>query len=349
MKILKNFLFFSGILILFLGVLGNNNLALANQNDNGGFTIEGIPNLKQVSSMKDCGYFYLYGKPKEKNHLKIKLINTSNNKKIVTVSITDANNNKNGIIDYSGMYKNSHHLKIPFTSLVEWKPKNIELNPHEVREISIPFTMPSQKFKGVIIGGVNVFEKKQDSNSENLGMGSQYGYTLGVVLTNHNKKNDTKNVSVCLETVKPRLDYGHKIIQANILNPNPYIFKAQHILGKVIDLNTNKEILTKNLDETRIAPYQILPFQFDFEKDNMRSGNYLVKIDVKTKEKIWHLEKKIKINDSEAKSINKNSSIKIYVPKWLIFSLIVLGAISIGLTIAIFIRYRRINIIKNQN
>lgn len=304
-----------------------------------GFTIEGVTNSHQVTAAKKIGYFYLYEKPGEEDVLKVKLINYASTKRKLRVTVTDANTNKNGIIDYSADLKNSRYLKTPLTSLIEWKTKVFELAPREVKTISIPFKMPSKKYQGVIIGGINVYEEKEkDEDQPQLSMQNEYGYTLGVVLTNQNKKESEKNVSVKLDEVEPKLDYGRKIIQANIANPNPYIFSTTSISGSVTSLSDNKVILNQKMDKVRIAPYQVFPFQLDYAKQDMKPGKYLLKVDVKTDTKTWHFEREFEIKDTTAKEINKKSVFRVYIPKWLNFSLLLVVIISLGLTVYIIVR-----------
>lgn len=290
-----------------------------------GFTIEGVPNKHQLSSAKKDGYFYLYEKP-------------------------DANTNKNGVIDYSGDIKNSKYLKNQLTSLVSWTSKTYTLNPNEVRTISIPFKMPDHEYNGVIAGGINVYEDDDNNqgNQPQLSMKNKYGYTIGLVLTNHDQKDAEKNVSIQLDAIKPKLDYGRKVVEADIANPNPYIFNTDSVSGSITSLKDNKVIVKNKIDHVRIAPQQVFPFQFDFKKQNMEPGEYLMKIDVKTQEKTWHFERKFEIKGGTAKDLNKKSVFKVYIPKWLNYLIIIVLVLSILLTIYLIVRKVRRNGEKTQ-
>lgn len=315
-----------------------------------GFTIEGIPNDHQVTSAKKIGYFYLNEKPGSSDVLKVKLINYASKDKKLKVTVADANTNRNGVIDYSGMNKNSRYLKVPLTSLVKWKEKVFTLAPREVKTIDIPFTMPKQSYQGAIVGGINVYEDyKKDKNQPQLSMRSEYGYTLGVVLTNVNKEIANCNVSVQLDSVEPKLDYGRKIVQANIANPNPYIFNTIDVQGTVQSLSDKKVIIKNKIEKVRIAPNQVFPFQFDFGKQDMKPGKYKLSVDVKTTEKTWHFEKVFEIQGEIAKKINKESVFKVYIPKWLNIAVIILLILSILGTLYIIIRKVKRNGKKDQN
>lgn len=266
-----------------------------------GFTIEGVPNKHQLSSAKKDGY---YEKPDAKDAVQIKLINYAKKKRDLKVTITDANTNKNGVIDYSGDIKNSKYLKNQLTSLVSWTSKTYTLNPNEVRTISIPFKMSNHEYNGVIAGGINVYEANDNQgNQQQLSMNNEYGYTIGLVLTNHDQKDAEKNVSIQLDAIKPKLGYGRKVVEADITNPNPYIFNTDSVSGSITSLKDNKVIVKNKIAHVRIAPQQVFPFQFDFKKQNMEPGEHLMKIDVKTQEKIWHFERKFEIKGDTAKDL----------------------------------------------
>lgn len=345
MKIRKMLL----LLGISLSLLGAGNvLAKEEQVSSDGFTIEGVPNPDQIKSKGDSksDSFYLYEKPGEKGVIKVKLINSSSKTKKLEVSIVDANTNKNGITDYTGDLKNYRTLKVPFTSLVEWKKKIYDLNPREVRTIEIPFQMPKKEFPGIIAGGIKVYEAKSDVTSkskEHLSMGSVYGYTLGVVVTNTNRDQIVKNISVELGKVTPQLDYGHKVVEAEIVNPNPYVFQTEKVSGNIKSLDTNKKVLENSKKNVRIAPYQMFPMQFDFKKQDMKPGSYLLSVDVKAKEKTWHFERKFEITEKKAKKINEASPFKVFLPKWLNNTLFVLLIVTTIGTIYLFFRKKAWN------
>lgn len=86
-----------------------------------GFTIEGVPNEKQID--KDVGYFYLKENPGNTDEIKVKLVNDSDKPKTLLISVVDANTNINGAVDYTGVLKNHSSLKTPLTSIVKTSKK----------------------------------------------------------------------------------------------------------------------------------------------------------------------------------------------------------------------------------
>lgn len=335
---MKKYLKIVSLIITLLFCISNSSVfAEENNNEMGGYTIEGIPNQNQIDP--SVGYFYLHENPGSKDELKVKLTNSSSKDKTLEVKVTDANTNINGIIDYTGQIKNNKLLKLPLTSVVKASEEEVIVPKNSSIETSLMINMPDKHFDGVIVGGIVVSEKKEDQKqNNNLSVGNTYSYTIGVVLTNEDKINLKKNVSVELENVGPILFDGRKIVQADILNPNPYIFSEAAVSGQILYLKNNKIISTQKKENISIAPYSSYPFQFDWNKKNLEPGKYLFTGEVKTKEKTWKLEKEFEITESKAKTINKESVFKVQVPSWLKLSCLLLAILSIVNVLSLLFR-----------
>lgn len=302
----------------------------------GGFSVEGIPNTRQID--KNSGYFYLLEKPGSKDSIKVKLINSSNKDKKLMVKVVDANTNSNGIVDYSGNLKNNASLKLPLTSIVKPTQKEVMVSKNSSKEITLNISMPPHNIQGIILGGVVVSEKIDNKEKNKNIVNNDYCYTLGIVLTNENKVNLFQNISVKLENVNADLSSGKKVVQANILNPNPYIFSKAQVNGVVYSEDGTKKIKENSMDNVSIAPYSCLPFQIDWGKDDLKPGKYLFKGTVKTAENTWNFERKFDIAGDKAKEINKQSVFKVVLPNWFKYSSVFLIMIIIGGTIYIYIR-----------
>ncbi|EMF0393654.1 DUF916 and DUF3324 domain-containing protein [Enterococcus hirae] len=295
-----------------------------------------MPNPNQID--KNSGYFYLKESPGSKDTILIKLINSSNKDKTLNIKIVDANTNSNGIIDYSGELKNDSSLKIPLTSLVKSTEKEIVIPKKSYKETKLEINMPDKSVQGVIVGGVVVSEIKDKQNQKNISVGNDYSYTIGIVLTNGNKVDIYKNVSVKLENINGELSDGKKIVQANILNPNPYIFSKAQVKGSVYSEDGTKKIKENSMDNVSIAPYSCLPFQIDWGKEDLKPGKYLFKGTVKTAENTWNFERKFDIAGDKAKEINKQSVFKVILPNWFKYSSVVLIILIVLGTIYIYRR-----------
>ncbi|MBO0431311.1 DUF916 and DUF3324 domain-containing protein [Enterococcus sp. DIV0660C] len=313
----------------------------ADENDsNISFTIEGLPNDKQID--ENVPYYHLKEEPGEKDQITIKLINNSDREISLETSITNANTNLNGLMDYTGTRADHASLKIPLTSILTCKEKIVKVPAKSSVNQQFDISMPSEKFDGVIIGGIVVAEKNESkTDDQSLSLNNEYKYTMGVVLTNQDDNVIKKNISLILEEVSPKLFDGKKTVEANILNDNPYIFSGKSLKAKIYSQENNDLVNEISLKNISIAPHSSLPVQFDWGKADLKSGNYIFKgnlIDTDGKE--WKFEKNFVIKAEEAKSINEKSVFKVEIPSYLATLNFCIIIITLILTTVHFYKYR---------
>ncbi|MDT2600973.1 DUF916 and DUF3324 domain-containing protein [Enterococcus hulanensis] len=322
--------------LLSIGLFGLVEHSYATESDFSSFSVEGIPNEKQLDP--DAGYFYLREEPGSQDKLKLKIQNNSSEKKTFTIKVTDANTNSNGLIDYTGQLPNASELALPLTSVINPKQQEVTVSKNSIAEANIDISMPKEPQPGVLMGGIVVSEKKDNENeSKTISIGNTYSYTLGVLLTNENDKIFNKNISVQLKNVEAKLSNGRKIIQGAVLNNNPYVFGTATMTGKVVEERSTKIVKEKKQNDINIAPYSVFPFQIDYKKDELRAGNYVFEGNIKTKEKTWHFSKKFVITEKEAQDINNKSVFRLHIPSWLIYSSYILAILNLLLLILIFL------------
>ncbi len=202
--------------------------------------------------------------------------------------------------------------------------------------------MPSETMSGVVVGGIVVSEKQEkEKEQKDLSLGNIYTYTLGLVLTNESEVAPKKNVSVELDSVGAILFDGKKVVQADILNRNPYIFSDATVKGEIFKKGSNEAIKKEEKEKVNIAPYSVYPFQFDWKKEELKPGKYLFKGSVKADGKTWNFEREFEITADKATEINKESVFKIYIPNWLTYGVYGLIVVSIGGTIYIIVRSKK--------
>lgn len=304
----------------------------------GGYTIEGMPNEHQID--KNVTYFFLNEQPGEKDKIKVKLINDSNKEKVLNVKVTDAATNSNGLIDYTGNSKNNKIMKTPLTSIVIPEKKEVKLPPKSEVETTLDVQMPEKKQEGIVLGGVVVSEKLNDKkDNKNIALSNIYTYTIGIILTNDQHVEIYQNKSVELSKVEAKLSDGKKIVQADILNPNPYIFGEATVFGRILE--NDKVIQEEKKEHVKIAPFSIYPFQFDWKKDKLQAGTYIFEGKVTTSDNEWNFKQKFTISDKDAKEIDSNSVFKVHIPNWLSFSLIFISVLAIGNLIFVIVRRKR--------
>lgn len=306
----------------------------------GAYTIEAVPNEHQIDT--NVNYFYLNEQPGAKDQIKVKLINDSEAEKVLEIKITNANTNLNGLVDYTGTLKDHKSLKTPLTSIVKAKEKEVKVPPKSEVETTLDIQMPQEKQEGIILGGVAVSEKQEKvKKNQNVAVGNTYSYTLGILLTNDSSVEIQQNKSVELEDVGAILSDGKKVVQADILNPNPYLFGEATISGKIMNEEETKTIQETKKEHVEMAPNSVFPFQFDWKKEELKPGNYVFVGNVKTIDNEWNLKKKFTISENEAEKINEDSVFKIQIPDWLKFSALLIGLLTVINTVYLTLRKRQ--------
>ncbi|MEY8446654.1 DUF916 and DUF3324 domain-containing protein [Enterococcus ratti] len=311
----------------------------------GGYTIERVPNKHQIDS--NLGYFYLFEQAGTQDRLGVKLVNSSNQAKVLKVKVTNANTNSNGLLDYTGSLKDHKDLKQPLSSIVKAAQTEVTVPAKSTIETTLTVSMPKEKFSGVIVGGIVVSEKSNEEKNkqkEEVSIQNTYNYTLGVVLTNDAKTVMNQHVSVTLDKVAPILSDGKKIVQADILNPNSYIFDKATVSGDIRKKDSDKVLKKQEKTDVSIAPHSVYPFQFDWGKDELTPGEYLFTGSVKAGGKEWFFNRVFKITADSAKEINEQSIYYVVIPLWLRISWIVVLLINIvGTGYLVIKRVKKIN------
>lgn len=303
-----------------------------------GFTIEGVPNNNQVD--KNVGYFYISEVPSATNELKVKLKNSSDDDKTLVIKLVDANTNVNGLVDYTGKLTNHTSLKTPLTSIAQVTEQEVKVTKNSEVETTIKIAMPKAPFEGVIVGGVVVSEKMEESAEKNLAINNTYSYTIAIVLTNNETTPIKNNVSLELDLIGTKLFDGKKVVRADILNKNPYMFEDATISGTIYEKETKKEVVKNKKEHVEIAPYSAFPFQFDWEKDTIKPGKYSFVGEATSGDKKWTFKRDFEVTGKEAKKLNEETVFKVYIPNWLRLGANIIAVVAFVGTLGLIVRIR---------
>lgn len=308
----------------------------------GGYSIEGVQNVHQID--KNVSYFHLCEHPSEEDKIKVKLINESSQDKQLSVKVVDGNTNINGDIDYTGSIKNNVKLVQPLTSVLKTTQSKVSVPKHSIVETTLNLKMPLSSFEGIILGGIVVSEA-QNPLKQSSTVTSTYSYTLGVVLTNSKTVEMKKNIGVSLDKIGAKLFDGKKVVEADILNDNPFIFSGGKISALIKNKKNGKVIKKISKGNISIAPYSAFPLQFDWKRSDLEAGTYVFSGIFEDGKKTWKLEKEFTILKNQASSINKESTFQVIIPFWLQLVEIIS---FFGVTISIIYNFKQIRRINSN-
>lgn len=305
---------FSIFWLFFLLLISINDVSWAAENQLN-FTTDAILPDNQISKV---GYYDLQVKPGESQELNLQLKNTSEKKIKVKVIGNNAITNRNGALDYS-----KHGAKLlnspSFEELIS-EPQLIELNPKEEKVAGFKLMIPKKGFKGIVLGGFNLYEEQDDeekNNSGGLSLENKYAYNIGVKLQCFK---DAVEPDLKLTKVKPGLDNGYLTVFATVENAQPVLLSQLDMTANVTKKG-QKEVLRKVEKKVSLAPSSQFEMPISWENEPLKPGYYNLAIHLKDDSgKKWKLSKEFEIKKSDKKlneqavEVNKETSLEwVYV------------------------------------
>ena len=286
-------------------------------------------------------YFYLKVEPEQKQTLAVEITNDSDEAKKFKVEVNAASTNRNGLVVYDDpTVEPDESLTYPMNEIAKPQKAEVEVPAHEKGRALIDVTVPKEAFKGILLGGVHVSmvaDEDETSEQKAMGISNKYAYVLGLVLTEDEKSPLFGQSDLKLAGVKPEIDYGSKVLEAAIQNPNPEVFNELEVTGNIHKKGSTKKIAEKKQSDIKIAPNSIFPYQLDWGIQTVEAGTYIFEAKAKAGDKEWVFEEEFTITRQQARQLNKEAVIKQVVPDWWFYSVIGVGVLTvlfIGLRIA---------------
>lgn len=197
MRIIKKAVLF---LMFAFSALGFQQLVLADIND---FSV--TPVLTENQNPEVPSYFDLTVTPNQKQTLKIKIKNNSNESVKYKLYVNTATTNQNGIIDYSiNNFEKDESLKLSLKDCLTLTEQLVDVPANSEKEVSLELSVPETPFEGIALGGITV-EPSIEKGSN--GVNNIFTRTLAIQLTETAKK------------ISPKLEGGEvKVSQENLRN-----------------------------------------------------------------------------------------------------------------------------------
>ncbi|EGO6697936.1 DUF916 domain-containing protein, partial [Enterococcus faecalis] len=216
------------VLMLLFSVLDFGQLALANGND---FSV--IPVLTENQNPDVPSYFDLTVTPNQKQTLKIKIKNNSNDSAKYKIYVNTATTNQNGIIDYSiTHFEKEESMKLSLKDCLTPKEQYVDVPPNSEKEVSLELSVPETPFEGIALGGITV---EPTMKEESDGVNNVFTRTIAIQLAETSKD------------IIPKLEGGEVIISQENLRNNVK-FELRNITPTIIS-NVNAEISIKRQGE----------------------------------------------------------------------------------------------------
>lgn len=304
-----------------------------------GFTVQAVLPENQLNDR--ISYYHLLMQPDQRQTIAVKIMNNSEKKQTYKVEVINAATNKNGLITYDERDKKpDKSMKLPIADIAKPKTKEVSVEGYSEGKAEIEIQTPSEEFQGILLGGIRISLKSEEKEDDSKGMSvkNTYGYAIGLVLTEQDFAPVYGETDLKLTKLQPEIDYGSKVMEASIQNPHPEAMEKLTAEGKIVRKGQEKTLAKNKLENVKIAPNSVFPFQVDWGMQEVSAGDYTFIGKVKGKIKTWDFKQDFTITREMAKKMNEQTAFRIFIPSWWTTCFYVMGTISAALTAWLVIR-----------
>lgn len=244
-------------------------------------------------------FFNLRMTPGQKQTIEFVVANTSPKDLKFKIELNQAYTNNQGFIDYSEDNK-TYNLKDKFKiDKIASSTKEVTVPKQSNKKIPIQISMPAEAFKGEILAGIKVTKVSE----EQTGISNQYGYILGLRLT---EQDDELKREVQLKKITPAVSFGKTSVVVELLNPQMESYGKLDYKVEIKDDKSGKRVKTKSYKELQMAPNSLYKFAIDWDGEKLVPGDYRMKLTINDKKNNqWVFDKRFTITSKEANEVNE--------------------------------------------
>ncbi|MGY3748744.1 DUF916 domain-containing protein [Vagococcus acidifermentans] len=270
-----------------------------NAESEGGYAVSPIFSEHQKEGVLE--FFDIRWTPGGTDTFGIRIVNKSENDQTYIVSLNKARTNSNGVIDYSTPADKSTAETGAIHQFVTI-PEEIVVaaNSSEVVEGTVSF--PDEDFNGLVMGGVNISEKKIDNAGK--GVTNIVSYTFPIVLRGNIDERPEPVITLEKLSIEPVTSDSHALHIA-LNNHGPNLLKDVAVTVNLSDQNGQvKESRESSLDMTPATEF-IYPVELT---GKLAEGDYYVTVKlVHSSGQEWTFDDTLTISGKQAKELAKST------------------------------------------
>lgn len=244
-----------------------------------------VANLPENQIDQEKTFFDLKVKAGDKQTLSLNLMNDSTTEQTYLVEANSAYTNGHGMISYDQKERpKTVAAPIFFSDIAKVREPEITLKPNQTKEILIDLIIPKEGFKGLILGGLYIYQpQSQEENEKEAGIRTTQSVVKGVRLTN---KIEKIKPSLSLYSLKANLA-SHSNVSVCLENEEPMIMDKVRLSAQILQRGKQALIISElKLEAIKLAPYARFPIKIPLSS-NVAPGEYLVKIIVNSHDEQW--------------------------------------------------------------
>lgn len=254
------------------------------------------------------GYFNLQMQPTQVEDLTFRVVNESNHEVTVDVYTDTAKTNKQMQVDYgNSTLRSTDNLPVKMDDKTIRGPRVIVLPPKSKKDIKYQLQMPKKSFEGIVSGGFTFAERtdgkdKQEKDANSPTVLNKYSYVVGFVVS---EKDKPSKPQLTLDKVALAQWNKRNALKTTLSARGGDFIKGIDAQVVVINKETKKTVLDVEEKDHNIAPYSLFDWVVPLgDQKKWDPGTYLVKLDIKNKDRKWHFEKELVISDDDATHFN---------------------------------------------
>lgn len=301
-----------------------------------GYTVRPVLPSNQID--KRISYFNLRATPGQTQNLQIVVDNTSNRSQKFQITVNQAVTNNNGVIDYSqSRPKRDSSLKVGIADVFsKGSAQTVTIPANTQKTVTVRYTMPPQKVRGIILGGIYVAQLKPDNAKSNgqIMIKNAFAYAIGVSL----QEGTTVKPDLKLNQVVASQINARNFVTANLQNFQPGILQNLTVNARVTQAGNNQTLLTQKQGQMGMAPNSNFNFGLPWGNKTLVAGNYTLYLTAKSGNQQWRFVRNFTINGPTIKRLNRHALTPTQ-PNYLLYLLLLL-LIAILLAIIGYLIYR---------
>lgn len=297
--------------------------------NNVGYTVRPVLPSNQMS--KQISYFDLRVKPGQTQKLQILVANTSNQSQKFRISVNQAVTNDNGVIDYSQLKpKRDSSLKVGIADVFSQdSAQTVTVSANTQKRVTVSYTMPSKKVRGIILGGIYVAQVQPNSEqaSGRIMIKNAFAYAIGVSL----QEGATVKPDLKLNQVVATQINARNFITANLQNFQPGLLQKLAVTARVTQAGSNQTLLSQRQKQLGMAPNSNFNFGIPWGNESLKAGNYTLYLTAKSGDQQWQFVRNFTVNAPTVKRLNRHALTPTQPNYWLYLLLILLIAVLLAI------------------
>lgn len=273
--------------------------------DGAEFTISPVYNQGQTD--KSLGYFSVEARNGKTYPLTVNVQNLSNRQiSKFEASVIHASTSNGGNIDYTPSKSKMVNKQAPLLpDLVNKKQNKQEflLMPNESKNITFKVKIPSDGFKGTILGSVYVKKVSSiEKQNKNFGIKNSFAMTVPAIFSKDFSKKITPKLS--LSVAKMESYSGVPYVFGRIDNNEPTMFGKIKLNAWVTKKGHADKLYENTSKNLSMAPYSTFKHAIYTSNNILPKGKYTYYAEIASGDKYFHLKKDFTVDSKNRNKVN---------------------------------------------